>query len=244
MQEYPNLNIVGEEWSTNPVVVSHWLRGRPTATAMCRRRRHDGLSAARHAAPRARDDESRTTGFNELYAALVNDQLYPEPLQMVLFEGNHDVPRLFSVLHEDLALYKMAIAYVLTMRGIPQLYYGTELLMKSPTQRDDGATRRDFPGGWAGDKVNGFSGAGLTASSKPRPRPSCAGSSRGARASTAIHRGAADALRAAEAASTSTSATTHSKKVHGRDEQEPRCHAGCARSGSTRCWPGPAPAPT
>ena len=163
MQEYPDLNIVGEEWSTNPVVVSHWLRGKANrdghvsqAPGMMDFALHDTLRRA------LADDESRTTGFNEIYAALVNDPLYPDPLQMVLFEGNHDVPRLFSVLHEDLALYKMAIAYVLTMRGTPQLYYGTELLMTSPKQSDDGATRRDFPGGWPGDKVNGFSGAGLT----------------------------------------------------------------------------------
>jgi glycosidase len=80
---------------------------------------------------------------------------------MVLFEGNHDVPRLYSVLDEDLDLWKMAIAYVLTMPRTPQLYYGTEVLMTSPKERDDGATRRDFPGGWAGDTVNAFTGDGL-----------------------------------------------------------------------------------
>jgi glycosidase len=164
MQEYPNFSLVGEEWSANPVVVSYWLAGQPdtrgyrsSMPGMIDFPLHEALRRALTA------DEGMFTGFNELYAALANDRLYPDPMRMVVFEGNHDVPRLFSVLHEDLALWKMAIVYVLTTRGVPQLYYGTDVLMTSPTQRDDGATRRDYPGGWAGDKVNGFTGEGLTA---------------------------------------------------------------------------------
>lgn len=163
-EEYPNLNLVGEEWSTNPVVVSHWLRGKANRDGyvshmpgMMDFPLHDTLRRTLAA------EEGWFSGLNELYAALANDQLYPRPMDMVLFEGNHDVPRLFSVLHEDLALWKMALAYVLTMPRVPQLYYGTDVLMTSPTQRDDGATRRDYPGGWPGDTVNGFTGKGLTA---------------------------------------------------------------------------------
>jgi glycosidase len=92
--------------------------------------------------------------------------LYPEPSKMVLFEGNHDLPRLFSVLKEDVGLTKMALAYVMTMPRVPQLYYGTEVLMTSPTVRDDGKARQDFPGGWAGDKVDAFTGKGLGAKQK------------------------------------------------------------------------------
>jgi neopullulanase len=167
MQEYPRLNIVGEEWSGNPVVVSYWLRGRHNpdgyvshTPGMMDFPLHEALRRALVA------EDGMFTGLSDLYAALANDQLYPEPMNMVLFEGNHDVPRLFSVLHDDPALVKMALAYVLTMPRIPQLYYGTDLLMASPTQRDDGATRRDYPGGWAGDTVNGFTGAGLSAAQK------------------------------------------------------------------------------
>ncbi len=167
MDEYPRLNMVGEEWSANPVVVSYWLRGKRNRDGyeshmpgMMDFPLHETLRRALVA------EDGMFTGLNELYAAMANDQLYPEPMNMVLFEGNHDVPRLYSVLHEDLALWKMAIAYVLTMRGIPQLYYGTDVLMTSPTQRDDGATRRDYPGGWPGDAVNGFTGTGLSARQK------------------------------------------------------------------------------
>ena len=110
----------------------------------------------------ASDEETLHAGLMDLYEGLVNDVLYPEPAKLVLFEGNHDLPRLYSVLKEDVGLTKMALAYVMTMPRVPQLYYGTEILMTSPTVRDDGAARRDFPGGWAGDSVNAFTGAGLT----------------------------------------------------------------------------------
>ena len=81
----------------------------------------------------------------------------------MLFEGNHDIARLFSVVGEDLDLYKMDLAFTMTMPRIPQFYYGTEMLMTSTAKgRDDASYRRDFPGGWAGDKVNAFTGAGLT----------------------------------------------------------------------------------
>jgi glycosidase len=167
MQEYPKFNIVGEEWSGNPVVVSYWLRGHRNrdgfvshTPGMMDFPLHEALRRALVA------DDGMFTGLSDLYAALANDQLYPEPMNMVLFEGNHDVPRLFSVMREDLALTKMALAYVLTMPRVPQLYYGTDVLMTSPTQRDDGATRRDYPGGWAGDTVSGFTGAGLSAEQK------------------------------------------------------------------------------
>ena len=163
MAEYPRLNIVGEEWSANPVVISQWLRGV---------RNPDGYVShlpsvmdfpLNETLRRALvEPDSYFKGLPELYAALVNDRLYPDPKNLVLFEGNHDMPRLFSALGDDVALTKMALVYVLTMPRIPQLYYGTEVLMPSTRERDDGAARRDFPGGWAGDAVNAFTGQGLT----------------------------------------------------------------------------------
>ena len=88
------------------------------------------------------------------------------PIYLVLFEGNHDTPRLFSVLDEDQALFRMAITYLLTMPRIPQLYYGTEIQMTSTKTRNDGAARLDFPGGWAGDQVSAMTGAGLKPAQK------------------------------------------------------------------------------
>jgi glycosidase len=158
---------VGEEWSGNPVIVSYWLRGKVNhdgyvshMPSMMDYPLHDMLRKA------LVTKETMHTGFNELYEAMRGDALYPDPMNLVLFEGNHDVSRLYSALDEDFGLYKMAIAYLLTMRGIPQFYYGTEILMTSPKHRHDGEFRRNFPGGWAGDKVNAATGVGLTAQQK------------------------------------------------------------------------------
>jgi glycosidase len=101
-------------------------------------------------------------GLGKLYEAMMNDSLYPEPARMVLFEGNHDTNRIFSALGEDEALMRMAATVIATTRRTPQFFYGTELLLKSPIERDDGVVRSDFPGGWAGDAASGFSGTGLS----------------------------------------------------------------------------------
>jgi glycosidase len=161
MDEYPNLNMVGEEWHKSPAVVSHWQRGKHNFDGYA-----DSLPSLMdfplmYAMRTALTDQQ--AGFNEVYETLSLDYLYPDPGKLVLFEGNHDVARLFSVVGEDLALYKMALAYTMTMPRIPQFYYGTEILMTSTTKvRDDASYRHDFPGGWAGDKVDAFTGAGLT----------------------------------------------------------------------------------
>lgn len=162
MQEYPKLNIVGEEWSPHPAVVSYWQRGK---------RNHDGYVSSTpsmmdfplHGALLAAlgEADGHDSGLTKLYEALAHDFVYPAPEQLVLFEGNHDTPRLYSLLKEDLGAWKLALAYLATTRRIPQVFYGTELLMQSPRERDDGAVRSDFPGGWAGDAVNGFTGQGL-----------------------------------------------------------------------------------
>jgi glycosidase len=164
MAEYPHLNMVGEEWHKSPAVVSHWQKGKVN---------FDGYVSSlpslmdfpmTEAMRTALADQSPQSGFGDVYETLSQDYLYPNPGNLVLFEGNHDMARIFSVVGENVDLYKMDIAYVMTMPRIPQFYYGTEILMTSETrERDDASYRRDFPGGWAGDKVNAFSGAGLTA---------------------------------------------------------------------------------
>ncbi|MES2150609.1 MAG: glycoside hydrolase family 13 protein [Pseudomonadota bacterium] len=161
MAEYPNLNMVGEEWHKAPAVVSHWQRGKHN---------FDGyLSSLPSLMDFPMSEAMRSAlagkqGFNEVYETLSQDYLYPDPGKLVLFEGNHDMPRIFSVLGEDVELLKMELVYLMTMPRIPQFYYGTEILMRSATgARDDASYRRDMPGGWAGDQVDAFSGAGLTA---------------------------------------------------------------------------------
>ncbi|MES2316324.1 MAG: glycoside hydrolase family 13 protein [Pseudomonadota bacterium] len=164
MAEYPNLNMVGEEWHKSPAVVSRWQKGKVN---------FDGYLSS---LPSLMDfpmtevmrstlaDQTPGSGFTDVYETLSLDYLYPNPGNLVLFEGNHDVARIFSVVGENYDLYKMDIAYLMTMPRIPQFYYGTEILMTSETkERNDASYRRDFPGGWTGDKVDAFSGAGLTA---------------------------------------------------------------------------------
>lgn len=162
MQEYPRLNIVGEEWSPHPAVVAYWQRGK---------KNHDGyvsytpslmdfpLQANLLAA--LSEDDGAHTGLTKLYEGLAHDFVYPDPANLVLFDGNHDTPRLFSLLKHDVGLTRIALAYLATTRRIPQLFYGSELLMRSPVERDDGRVRADMPGGWQGDAVNAFTGAGL-----------------------------------------------------------------------------------
>jgi len=101
-------------------------------------------------------------GVTNLYNTLAKDFVYQEPARNVVFLDNHDLSRFFSVTGENIAKYKMALAGLLTTRGIPQLYYGAEILMKNFCN-PDGLVRADFKGGWPGDKEDKFTAAGRTA---------------------------------------------------------------------------------
>ena len=103
-----------------------------------------------------------TGGINALYLTLAEDFLYKDPMKNCLFLDNHDMNRFFSVVGEDLQKFKAGMALLLTMRGIPQLYYGDEILMKNFKNPTDQEVRLDFPGGWAGDPVNKFQASGRT----------------------------------------------------------------------------------
>lgn len=163
MDEYPHFNIVGEEWSPNPAVVAHWQRGKVNASGHVPHMPsvmdfpiHETLREVLH------EEESWDKGWVRLYEMLANDFVYADPSNLVIFPENHDTSRLYSYLNEDVDLFKTAMVYMATMRGIPQFYYGSEVLMTSPRERDDGAVRADMPGGWQGDTKNAFTGKGLT----------------------------------------------------------------------------------
>ena len=113
-------------------------------------------------APAVRDTSAWGGGVNQLYQTLSDDFLYQDPAANVIFLDNHDMSRFFSQIGEEVAGQKLGLEWLLTARGIPQLYYGTEVLMKG-IANPDGNVRRDFPGGWPGDAKNAFTGAGLTA---------------------------------------------------------------------------------
>ncbi|MBK9734567.1 MAG: glycoside hydrolase family 13 protein [Saprospiraceae bacterium] len=166
MEEYPNFNIVGEEWSTNPLITSYWQKDKKNMdgyksclhTIMDFPLQDALIKALTHKEVNKWDD-----GMVKLYEALSNDFVYAHPNDLLTFCDNHDMDRMFMQLGQDIKLTKMALAYLLTMRGIPQIYYGTEILMDNTGHhKNDGLIRSDFPGGWKGDRSNAFSGEGLT----------------------------------------------------------------------------------
>ena len=162
MQEYPRFNIVGEVWFDNIANTAYWQKGSVNK---------DGYKSTLpsvtdfplcFAIPKSLNEKTGwDTGMRRIYNVLCQDFVYPNPEQNVIFLDNHDMTRIFLSLERDVKKLKMALAFLLTTRGIPQLYYGTELLMDG-----DGGyhpnVRKDFPGGWTGDKVNSFHSAGRT----------------------------------------------------------------------------------
>jgi glycosidase len=105
--------------------------------------------------------EGWTDGVNRLYAVVAQDFMYQDATRNVVFLDNHDMSRFYSVVNEDFTKFKSGMAMLLTMRGIPQMYYGDEILMKNYSN-PDGLVRLDFPGGWPGDKANKFTVGGRT----------------------------------------------------------------------------------
>jgi glycosidase len=163
MAEYPKLNLVGEEWSTLIPVVARWQEGKRNVDGYVSHMPSMMDFPLNHAMRRAlAAPDGAEQGLNNIYEALSQDYLYANPGNLVLFEGNHDLSRIYSELNADPDLFRMAMAFVATAPRIPQFYTGSEILMTSTIkERDDASYRRDFPGGWSGDKVNAFTGAGL-----------------------------------------------------------------------------------
>ena len=162
MQEYPNLSIVGEEWSYNPAIVAHWQGGKDNGYPSCLPSVMDfPLQAALISA--LREPEGWDSGLIQLYEALANDFVYADPQAVMVFAENHDMDRLATQLEGDVPSIKMALTYLATVRGIPQFYYGSEVLLDNDgAPGDHGVIRADMPGGWAGDRSNAFTGAGLS----------------------------------------------------------------------------------
>ena len=101
-------------------------------------------------------------GWNKIYSVLSNDALYQDPNLNMTFLDNHDHDRFFSIIGEDMNKYKLGVGFLLTTRGVPQLYYGTENLTKNFKNPSDAEVRKDFEGGWPDDKVNKFLASGRT----------------------------------------------------------------------------------
>lgn len=162
MEEYPDFNIVGEEWSLDPAVVAKWQRNNyfPKDFPSCLPSMMD-FPIQTSLINALVEEESWNKGWIKPYNKLSLDYLYKDPFNLVIFPDNHDMSRFFTQINEDFDLFKMGIAYILTMRGIPQIYYGTEILMTNPGTDEHGVIRSDFPGGWKKDKINAFTGKNL-----------------------------------------------------------------------------------
>ena len=168
MDEYPNFNIVGEEWSDNPSLISYWQKNKVN---------HDGYVSylptlmdfplQMSFVEALNDDFSWGKGFVKPYRTLATDFVYPNPNNLLIFPDNHDMARFYTQVNNDLDLFKMGIIYYSTMRGIPQFYYGTEILMNSDENPGDhGLIRTEFPGGWPDHSKNAFTGDGLSKDEK------------------------------------------------------------------------------
>ncbi|PWJ56983.1 glycosidase [Dyadobacter jejuensis] len=163
MAEYPNFNIVGEEWSYNPSLVANWQRGvinRDGYRSHLKSLMDFPLNQALIEA--FREEENWSQGLIKLYQIMANDYVYAQPNDLVIFLDNHDMSRIYTQLHEDVDKLKQSLTFLMTTRGIPQLYYGTEILAANPHSEEHGEIRSDMPGGWKGDSANVFDETGLS----------------------------------------------------------------------------------
>lgn len=168
MTEYPNFNIVGEEWSSNPLLIGYWQNGAKNKDGYDSHLRSTMDFAMQTLIPQAiKEKESWDKGLAKLYDGLANDFHYATPKDLMIFPDNHDMDRIFTQMEENVENTKMALATYLVLPRIPQFYYGTEILMQNTAKPGDhGLIRTDFPGGWKNDKINAFTGEGLTTDQK------------------------------------------------------------------------------
>ena len=161
-KEYPNFNTVGETWVTEPAYTAAWQKDSKLSDINSNLKTvmdfafFDRLSQAKN-----EETDDWWKGWNRIYNSLCYDYLYTDPSSVMAFIENHDTDRYLGNGKDSTAL-KQAYALLLTMKRIPQLYYGTEILMNGTKTETDGNVRQDFPGGFPGDKVNKFTNEGRT----------------------------------------------------------------------------------
>lgn len=160
--EYPNFNVVGETWVTEPAYTAAWQKDSKLSKTnsylgtVMDFSFYDKINQAKR-----EETDGFSTGMNRIYNNFVYDYLYPNPSSVMAFIENHDTDR-FLGNGKDTTALKQALAILLTVNRIPQLYYGTEVLMNGTKEKTDGYVRKDFPGGFAGDEHNAFTAEGRT----------------------------------------------------------------------------------
>ena len=164
-KEYPNFTIFGETLMLLPSNQAYYTEGQKLGQTLDTKLSGVTDEALRIAIMDALNKKPEWyAGVNRLYSMLAQDFLYKDPTKNVVFLDNHDMSRVFSVIGEDMEKFKSAISILLTTRGIPQMYYGTEVLMKNFSD-PDGLVRSDFKGGWKEDKTSDFTAEGRSAAS-------------------------------------------------------------------------------
>jgi glycosidase len=160
MTEYPKIHIFGESWVNNVVDQAYYTRNK--IDFPFKSNQPGGLDFVLYASmlDALKQKFSWDDGVNRFYQALAQDAVYVDPNKLVTFLDNHDTDRYLSVIGDDFDKYKIGLTWLLTTRGIPSMYYGTEILMKNFKDPSDAEVRRDFPGGFPGDKENKFEAAG------------------------------------------------------------------------------------
>lgn len=168
--EYPKFNIVGETWLYTAGQISAWQKDSKTGEAANYNSNLPSVMDFMLYAdlPKAiKEKESWNTGLIKLYDVFTSDFLYPDINNLLVFFENHDTERWNEIFNNDPKAYKMAMTLISTVRGIPQIYYGSEVGMRGDKNKGgDADIRRDFPGGWKSDKVNAFNPSGQTTEQK------------------------------------------------------------------------------
>ena len=163
--EYPNFNIVGEVWMHDQAQMAYWQKDSKIGAiesfnsnlpSVMDFTLHDAIGSVFN-----EDKSEWDKGIVKVYENFTNDFLYPNPNNLLTFIENHDTQR-FNHLYPDFRKYQMALTLIATIRGIPQLYYGSEIGMAGNKDKGDADIRKDFPGGWNGDTNNAFTKAGRT----------------------------------------------------------------------------------
>ncbi|UKB85544.1 glycoside hydrolase family 13 protein [Chryseobacterium sp. MEBOG06] len=159
-EEYPKFNIVGETWLSTAGHISAWQKNSKTGEAAGY---NSNLPSVMDfilfgEMPKAfHEKESWNGGMNRIYDSFTSDFLYPDVNNLLVFFENHDTERWNEIFNADPKAYKLGLTLISTTRGIPQIYYGSEIGMRGDKKKGgDTDIRRDFPGGWKSDKQNAF----------------------------------------------------------------------------------------
>lgn len=164
--EYPNFNITGEISMRQQAQLSYWQKDSAIGKIQNFNSNlpsvMDFILSDKLLSVFNKDDDNWGQGITKIYDIFSNDFLYPNPNNLLIFAENHDTHRLNHIYHNDIRKYKMAIAIIATVRGIPQIYYGSEIGMDGNKDKGDADIRYDFPGGWEGDVNNAFTETGRT----------------------------------------------------------------------------------